>query len=125
MANGSVTIATPKAVQVLNVARADSKLAPAIAKAGTNILTNGGGVSFTDATAFARPGLQYGATVAAADQYMMSTSQDVAGPFIFSGRLSMHSKTFLTHGRLWMAGCMVIPKGHERSCVGLVIALGS
>lgn len=62
---------------LLNTARADSKLAPAIAKAGTNVLTKQGGGSFTDALAFARPGLQYGATVADADQYMMSTAQDV------------------------------------------------
>lgn len=63
-----------------NGATSVSKLAPAVAKAGTNILTSNGGTVFTDSLALSYPGLQYGATVASSDQYIMSTKQDVA-PF--------------------------------------------
>ncbi|KAF6264586.1 hypothetical protein COO60DRAFT_72209 [Scenedesmus sp. NREL 46B-D3] len=84
-ANSSVTLATktPEFVSVVNTARADAKLAPSIAKAGTNVLFNSqsGGEFFTDAIAYGRPGLQYGATVGEADSYITNTAQDLS----FSG----------------------------------------
>jgi hypothetical protein len=84
-ANSSVTLATKtqETIDVLNSARTDAKLGPAITKAGTNVLSNSqsGGLVVTDASAFGRPGLQYGVTLAEADQYVMNTAQDVS----FSG----------------------------------------
>lgn len=78
-ANSSVTVATKSAINLVNSARADSKLGPAIAKAGTNVLSTDAIFGVTDVNAYARPGLQYGATVAEGDQYLASTKQDVTG----------------------------------------------
>ncbi|KAF8060350.1 hypothetical protein HT031_004886 [Scenedesmus sp. PABB004] len=75
-ANASMTIVSKGNVDLFNAATANGKLAPAIAKAGTNAIVNGGGFAVTDALAFGRPGLQYGATVAVADQYIVDTTQD-------------------------------------------------
>jgi hypothetical protein len=81
-ANSSLTLATKTQdfVDTFNSARTDAKLGPAITKASSNILTNSqsGGQFVTDATANARPGLQYGATVAQADQYVMNTAQELS-----------------------------------------------
>eukprot|EP00775_Hariotina_reticulata_P003102 gene3102-3381_t len=76
VANSTMVIATPEDIKVRNTATANSKLAPAIALAGTNILTRGGVEGYTDVAAFGRPGLQYGATVAKADQYLQSLATD-------------------------------------------------
>lgn len=79
-ARGIVNLATDteETVGVYNLVNSNSKLAPAISKAATTILSSGsaGGFAATDASALARPGLQYGVTVAEADQYFANTAQD-------------------------------------------------
>lgn len=76
-ANATQVIATGAGdVKVYTQTRADAKLAPAIALAGTNVLSPGTATSYTDATAYARPGLQYGVTLANAEQHMQSTNED-------------------------------------------------
>lgn len=75
--NSTVIIASPTggALQVYNQDRADSKLAPAIAIAGTNTLSAVPTTSYTQAEAYARPGLQYGVTFAQADQHMQNLGE--------------------------------------------------
>jgi hypothetical protein len=75
--NSTVAIATPTAneVQVYNQDRADSKLAPAIAIAGTSLLTAQPTTSYTQAESYARPGLQYGVTFSDADQQMVNLGE--------------------------------------------------
>lgn len=81
-ANSSLTLATKTQdfVDVFNSVRTDAKLGPAISKAGTNVLSNSqsGGQVVTDVSSFGRPGLQYGATVSEADQYVMNTAQELS-----------------------------------------------
>jgi hypothetical protein len=78
--NATLVVATGSTddVTMSNTAVSTSKLAPAIAMGGTNVLTAGGGKVFTDVAATSRPGLQFGATVAKADQYVQSTANDAA-----------------------------------------------
>jgi len=59
-----------------NQVTAHSKLAPAIAVAGTSALTHGPTLGVTYADAFSRPGLQYGVTLADADQSLVNTNTD-------------------------------------------------
>lgn len=62
-------------VQVVNSATSNTKLAPSIAIANTNTLTGRPTFGYTTANAYARPGLQYGVTLASADQQMDNMSE--------------------------------------------------
>jgi hypothetical protein len=76
-AAATMNIVTPTTEEVLlrNQADANSKLAPAIAMAGTSALTTADTVGFTTAEATGRPGLQYGVTLAKADQQLVNLSK--------------------------------------------------
>jgi hypothetical protein len=78
VANSSMVFVYPSdlvssVLQLSNVARADSKLAPATALGHTYAEHNGTIESNMHVHAFGRPGLQYGATTAVADQHVTST----------------------------------------------------
>lgn len=105
VANSTMVIATPEDIKVRNAATANSKLAPAIALAGTNILSKGAIEAYTDVAATGRPGLQYGATVAKADQYLQSLTTD-----------SFNTGTVL-HGQLLSGREMLYHKSSERTAL--------
>lgn len=71
---------TNEGVDVVTQAAANSKLAPAIATATTNTLTQVPTRAVTTADAFGRPGLQYGVTLTAADSHMQNLSEYI---FVF------------------------------------------
>jgi hypothetical protein len=78
VANSSMVFVYPsdlvsQRLQLSNVARADSKLAPATALGHTYAEHNGSIDSNMHVHAFGRPGLQYGATTAIADHHVTST----------------------------------------------------
>lgn len=81
-ANATMIVASSAGdVKLFNNAVANSKLAPAIALAGTNSLTSGSTLSITQADATGRPGLQYGVVLSKADQQMVNTSE--CGLFLY------------------------------------------
>jgi hypothetical protein len=91
-------------VTVVNAAASASKLAPSIALANTNTLTSVGTHAVTTAGATARPGLQYGVTLGAADQQMVNLGERI---------LLCHEPAALM---LWSARCAVTAAcmGHLR-----------
>lgn len=77
-ANSTMVIATDttEPFRGYNQVRVDSKLAPAIGIAGSNVLTSAGDqIVYTQSEAYGRPGLQYGVVFSDADQYLMNTSE--------------------------------------------------
>jgi hypothetical protein len=62
-------------VDIVNSATSNTKLAPSIAIANTNTLTSQPTTAVTTADAYARLGLQYGVTLASADQQMDNMSE--------------------------------------------------
>lgn len=84
-ANATVILATPTGedVKVQNGAVAQTRLAPAIAVAGTSLLTSGATTGLTTAAAVGRPGLQYGVVFAQADQQMQNLGEPCVCAFVF------------------------------------------
>lgn len=68
-------VSTADDVKVVTSAGAVAKLAPAIAMAATNTLTAAPTAAYTSAQAVARPGSQYGVTLASSDQHMVNLSE--------------------------------------------------
>lgn len=69
----AIIVSNPKGgadVKSYNQVKADGKLAPVIATVGTNLLTANPTTSYSQAEAYARPGLQYGVVLSKVDQQM-------------------------------------------------------
>lgn len=103
LANSTLVFVYPDALtttelRLNNLARSDSKLAPATALASNYAERNGTVYSTADAQAMSRPGLQYGSTVAIADQNIVS-SADYAYDYSSGARLATRARAQAGQGQ--------------------------
>jgi hypothetical protein len=114
----AVIVSNPKDgadVKVYNQVRGDAKLAPTIATIGTNVLTANPTTSYSQAEAYARPGLQYGVVLSKVDQHMVNQ-----GEWETAGRAAEGPKQPGGNPCLLVTGPVSLP-----ICLGMRLTVGS